>query len=89
MTGRRAPALPWRERCAEMFQSLGLLWHECGQDFALFCYRIGYGALTVAHSRTVELAPVALTVARTSLRNTAACSKPSYIFSARSTTRKG
>jgi hypothetical protein len=89
MTDLGAPALPWRERCTAMFRAWGLLWHECGQDFALFCYRIGYGALTVAHTRTVELAPVALTVARTSLRNTAACSKPSYIFSARSTTRKG
>jgi hypothetical protein len=79
---------PWRQKGTTFFQAMGLLWHECGQDFAFFCYRIGCGALTVAHSRALELAPIALTVTKTSLRKTDACSKLSYTFSARSTTLK-
>jgi hypothetical protein len=26
--------------------SLVFLWHECGQDAGVFCYRIGWGAVT-------------------------------------------
>ena len=70
------------------FQDLGLLWHESGQDFLFFCYRIGYGALTAAQSRALELAPVSLGAVKTSFRKIDACSKPSFIFSARSTTPK-
>ena len=74
------------EGSRDSLQILSLLWHESGQDLGVFCYRIGCGALTVAHSRALELAPVALTVAKTSLRKTDACSKRSYTFFARSTT---
>ena len=49
------------ERWKELCQSMGLLWHECGQDFSLFCYRIGYSAVTLMHSRAVELAPIPVT----------------------------
>jgi hypothetical protein len=73
----------WTQRWQGMFSSFGLLWHECGQDFAFFCYRIGCGALTVAHSRALELAPVSLRLAKTAPRKTAACSKQSFIFSDR------
>lgn len=34
-----------------------LLWHECGQDLYVFCYRIGLGALATVHTRA--LVPVA------------------------------
>ena len=33
-----------------------LLWHECGEDVGVFCYRIGLGAFTTMRSR--ELVPV-------------------------------
>jgi len=76
------------ERWKELCQSMGLLWHECGQDFSLFCYRIGYSAVTLMHSRALELAPVSLGLAKISIRKTLACSSPSSIFSVPSTTQK-
>ena len=27
-----------------LFTAMGLLWHESGQDFGFFCYRIGWDA---------------------------------------------
>ena len=33
--------------------SLIFLWHECGQDLAVFCYRIGLGAVTGLRSRAL------------------------------------
>jgi hypothetical protein len=76
------------ERWKELCQSMGLLWHECGQDFSLFCYRIGYSAVTLMHSRAVELAPVSLGLAKISIWKTQACSIPSSTFSVPSTTQK-
>ena len=76
------------ERWKELCQSMGLLWHECGQDFSLFCYRIGYSAVTLMHSRALELAPVSLGLAKISIRKTLACSSSSSIFSVPSTTQK-
>ena len=35
--------------------SLVFLWHECGQDAGVFCYRIGWGA--VMGLRTHALVP--------------------------------
>jgi hypothetical protein len=88
-TVRNPPAGPlWTERWKEQCRAMGLLWHECGQDFALFCYRIGYSAMTVMHSRAHELAPVSLGLAKISIRKTHACSNRSSIFSAPSTTLK-
>jgi hypothetical protein len=72
-----------------MLLAMGILWQECGQDLGIFCYRIGCGALTAAHSRALALAPVSQAVLRTSARKIDACSKPSFTFSARYTTRKG
>jgi hypothetical protein len=54
-----------------------VLWHECGENPVVFCYRIGWSALTTVRFRA--LAPV-----RVSLRISAACSKPSVISSIRS-----
>ena len=81
-------ARKWTDRWHALFGTLGLLWHECGQDFAFFCYRIGYGVLTIMHSRALALAPVSLGLTKISVRKSDACSKPSSIFSARSTIQK-
>jgi hypothetical protein len=92
--GRRVLNIPriqrtdWQHRWHGLLGGLGLLWHECGQDFAVFCYRIGYSAVTVIHSRALALAPVSLAAAKISLRKTDACSNPSSTFSAHCTTLK-
>lgn len=72
-----------------VFTAMGLLWHESGQDFGFFCYRIGCGALTAARSRALELAPVSQAVTKFSVRHNDACSNPSFTCSAPSTTQKG
>lgn len=64
-----------------------LLWHECGEDAAIFCYRIGYGLFMAARSRTLALVPVHATLQRARVRNNSACSLPSCTFSIRSTTQ--
>jgi len=87
-TRNEATTPPQAERWKELCQSMGLLWHECGQDFSLFCYRIGYSAVTLLRSRAVELAPVSLGLAKISIRKTHACSRPSSIFSVPCTTQK-
>lgn len=66
--------------------ALGLLWYECGDDFGVFCYRIGCGLFTVARQRAVELAPLAVT--RTVTRTKAACSNRFFTFSDPYTTLK-
>jgi hypothetical protein len=55
-----------------------LLWHECGENPLVFCYRIGWSAFITMRGRA--LAPVHV-LSRTS----AACSNPSLTFSRRST----
>jgi len=38
--------------CLAAFTMLLLLWHECGEDVGVFCYRIGAGAFAnVVHAR--------------------------------------
>jgi hypothetical protein len=59
-----------------------LLWHECGEDVGVFCYRIGLGAFATLHSHT--LVPVPASQINFS-RNRSACSNPSSTFSTRST----
>lgn len=71
-----------------LFSAMGLLWHECGQDFGFFCYRIGCGALTAARSRALELAPAIQAVTKSAVRNNDACSNPFFTFSERCTTLK-
>ena len=72
--------------CYAVFAAVGLLWYECGDDFGVFCYRIGCGLFTVARERAVELAPVAVTT--TAMRTKAACSNRFFTFSALYTTLK-
>jgi hypothetical protein len=59
------------------FAAYAVLWHECGENPFVFCYRIGWSTFTTTRARA--LVPV-----RVSLRTSAACSKPSVIFSKRS-----
>lgn len=62
-----------------------LLWHECGQDICVFCYRIGWGALATV--RTRALVPVAA-YSRNFARTRSFCSNRFGIFSVLSTTSK-
>ena len=58
-----------------------VLWHECGEDVGVFCYRIGLGAFTNLRSRAL----VAVPASQFNLsRNRSACSNPSSTFSTRS-----
>ena len=63
---------------------LVLLWQECGENPAVFCYRISMGAFVTAKSRGFGRLP-ALKIRQ---RFSAACSNPSAIFSTDSTTSK-
>jgi hypothetical protein len=62
-----------------------VLWHECGEDLGVFCYRIGLGAFTTVRSRTLVPVPVPV---RTIPRTRAACSNRSAISSTHFTTSK-
>ena len=62
-----------------------LMWHECGEDLVVFCYRIGSGALAMLRTRALVLAPV--TVANR-VRTRAECSNPSDICSTRFTAQR-
>jgi hypothetical protein len=61
-----------------------LLWHECGENLAVFCYRISRGALVTARARGYMNIPAA----QIFHRNSADCSNPSVIFSTPFTTSK-
>ena len=65
---------------------VGLLWYECGDDFGVFCYRIGCGVFSAARERAFELVPLRATM--NPVRTKAACSNRSFIFSAPFTTPK-
>jgi hypothetical protein len=65
---------------------VGLLWYECGDDFGVFCYRIGCGAFSAARERVSGLVPLRATT--NPVRTNSACSNRSFIFSAHSTTPK-
>jgi hypothetical protein len=67
-----------------VISTLILFWHECGEDLAVFCYRMGLGALT--RVRAGSLVPAFRT--QTIRRNRFACSNPSATFSTRSMTSK-
>jgi hypothetical protein len=62
-----------------------LLWHECGEDIGVFCYRIGLGAFATLRSRALVPAPVPI---RTIARTRAECSNRSVISCTRFTTSK-
>jgi hypothetical protein len=58
-----------------------VLWHECGEDVGVFCYRIGLGAFTALRSPT----PIPVAASQLNLsRDRFACSNPSSTFSTRS-----
>jgi len=60
-----------------------LLWHECGEDVGVFCYRIGLGAVTSLRSRGLVPVPVRNPLHSFAARNNAECSTPSFISSTR------
>ena len=59
-----------------------VLWHECGEDFGVFCYRIGLGAFATLRSR--KLVPVPVSQINLS-RTRSACSNRSSTSSNRFT----
>jgi hypothetical protein len=59
-----------------------LLWHECGEDIGVFCYRIGLGAFATLRPQTLVPVPASQI---NFPRNRSACSNPSSTFSTRST----
>lgn len=65
---------------------IGLLWHECGHDLGVFCYRIGCGAFSAACDRAFGMMPLQATT--NPARDNAACSNRSFTFSAHFTTPK-
>jgi len=65
-----------------------LLWHECGEDVGVFCYRIGLGAFTNLRSRALVPVPVRNSDYPSAARNNAECSTPSFTSSTLYTTRK-
>jgi hypothetical protein len=69
-----------------LLAALGLVWHECGHDFAVFCYRIGCGIFSEARQRAFALMPLRATA--NPARTNSECSNRSFTFSARSTTPK-
>jgi hypothetical protein len=62
-----------------------VLWHECGEDIGVFCYRIGLGAFTTLRSHTLVPVPVSV---RTTPRTRTECSNRSVISSTHFTTSK-
>lgn len=64
-----------------------LLWHECGEDIGVFCYRIGLGAFTAVRSRALVPVPARNSNNFSAARNHTECSTPSSTFFARSTTQ--
>ena len=72
------------------FCMLVLLWHECGENPAFFCYRIGHGFFKIARQRALVLVPVPI-AARMPMRprTNTACLTPFSTSSARYTAPKG
>jgi hypothetical protein len=62
-----------------------VLWHECGEDIGVFCYRIGLGAFATLRSHTLAAVPVPV---RTMARTRTECSNRSVISSIHFTTSK-
>jgi len=58
-----------------------VLWEECGENLAIFCYRIGWEAISNLRARALFLIPV-------SVRTEAACWNTSATCSTRYMTSK-
>ncbi|HKW61811.1 MAG TPA: hypothetical protein VJN89_04635 [Candidatus Acidoferrum sp.] len=65
------------------FGSLFFLWHECGEDVAIFCYRIGLGAVTGLRRRGLVLVPAGFSAYFAAARNSSECLTPSATSSMR------
>lgn len=63
------------------FGSLIFLWHECGQDLPVFCYRMGVGAVTGLQRRGLVLVPAGFPIHFFAARNRTACLTPSVTSS--------
>jgi hypothetical protein len=61
-----------------------VIWNECGENPALFCYRIGLSAFTSVRAHGGFATAAMNPIARASIR----CSNPFGIFSTRSTMLK-
>jgi hypothetical protein len=61
--------------------AMGFLWHECGEDLGIFCYRIGCNVFTFTRKETLALVPVRHTIPGNLARANAACSNRSFTFS--------
>ena len=61
--------------------SLIFLWHECGQDAGVFCYRIGRSAVTGLRTRGLVPVPSRATFHFSAARNGSECLRPSVISS--------
>jgi hypothetical protein len=57
--------------------SLIFLWHECGQDAGVFCYRIGWDAVTGLRERGLARIPLRASFSFSGARNRSECLKPS------------
>jgi hypothetical protein len=62
-----------------------VLWHECGEDIGVFCYRIGLGAFATLRSHALVPVPVPV---RTIARTRTECLNRSVISSMHFTTSK-
>lgn len=62
--------------------SLVFLWHECGQDAGVFCYRIGLGAVTGLRTHALVPAYSRASFHFSALRNRSRCLTPSFTSSA-------
>jgi len=61
--------------------AMGFLWHECGDDWGIFCYRIGCNVFTFTRKQTLALVPVRHTIHGNLARTDVACSNRSCTFS--------
>ena len=68
-------------RCRLLGCAAMVLWEECGENLAIFCYRIGWEVISNVRARTLFLIPV-------SVRTEAACWKPLFTSFAPSTIPK-
>jgi hypothetical protein len=79
-------------RIGVLFAAVGSLiffWHECGEDLAVFCYRIGLGAVTGLRSNLLVPVPITDSSYSAAARNNAECSTTSSTYSVRFTAPKG
>jgi hypothetical protein len=79
-------------RLGVLFAAVGSLvffWHECGEDLAVFCYRIGLGAVTGLRSNLLVPVPITDSSYSAAARNNAECSTTSSTYSVRFTAPKG